>query len=172
MRTLTRVGTLLLITGLSLLSVTFIRNASTGSFGLMFMTIPPKSGSTLQSSYLFPPQEIRLSITANSTIDVYLLNSEGLNLWKETSEIDAISEFKNIQQSTFHLQIEKRGEYAILVYNDSNSSTSGQINVTLSGLETDLLTFSSVVTTLGLTVLLVSLVIRKTPKTPKTTLPN
>lgn len=164
MKTLTRVGILLLITGISFLSVTFIRNASTGGFGIMFMSIPPKSGSTLLDSYLFPPQEIRLSITANSTIDVYLLNSEGLRLWKETSEIDAISEFKNIQQGTFHLQIEKRGEHAILVYNDSNSSTSGRINVTLSGLETDLLTFSFAVTIIGLTILLVSLVIRKNAK--------
>jgi len=164
MRTLTRVGILLLITGLSFLSVTFIRNASTGGFGIMFMTIPPKSGSTLQSSYLFPPQEIRLSIQANSTIDVYLLNSEGLNLWKEKGEIQAINEFKNIKQDTFDFQIEKRGEHAILVYNDSNSPTSGQINVTLYGLETDLLAFSFVVTIIGLAILLVSLVTRKNTK--------
>ena len=164
MRTLTRVGALLLITGLSFLSVTFIRNASTGSFGIMFMNISPESGSTLLDSYLFPPQEIRLSIQANSTIDVYLLNSEGLRLWKETSEIDAITEFKNTQQDIFTFQIEKRGEYEILVYNDSNSSTSGQINVTLYGLETDLLTFSSAVTIIGLTILLVSLVTRKNTK--------
>jgi len=164
MRKLTRVGALLLITGLSLLSVTVIRNASTRGFGLMFMTIPPESGSTLQSSFLFPPQEIRVSIQADSTIDVYLIDSEGLNLWNEKGEIHATNEFKNIKQGTFDFHIEKRDEYAFLVYNVSNSSTSGKINVTLSGIETDLLVFSSVVTTLGLAILLVSLVIRKNTK--------
>lgn len=164
MKTLTRVGILLLITGISFLSVTFIRTASTGSFGIMFISIPPKSCVTSGNSFLLPPQEIRLSIQANSTIDVYLIDSEGLRLWKETSEIDAITEFKNIQQGTFYIQIAKRGEHEILVYNDSNSSTSGRINVTLSGLETDLLAFSSVVTIIGLTILLVSLVIRKNAK--------
>lgn len=164
MKKLTRVGALLLITGLSLLSVTVIRDASTGSFGLMFMTIPPESGSTLQSSFLFPPQEIRLSIQADSTIDVYLLDSEGLKTWEDTGEIEAITEFKNTQKDIFIFQIEKRGEYTFLVYNDSNSSTSGQINVTLSGLETDLITFSFVVTMSGLAISLVSLAIRKNAK--------
>lgn len=164
MKKLTRVGALLLIAGLSLLSVTVIRNASTEGFGLMFMNIAPESGSTLRSSYLLPPQKIRVSIQANSTIDVYVIDSEGLNSWEEKGEIHSINEFKNLKQGTFDFQIEKRSEYAFLVYNVSNASVSGQINVTLSGLETDLLTFSSALTIIGLTVLLVSLVIRKNAK--------
>lgn len=130
----------------------------------MFMNISPKSGSTLLSSFLFPPREIRVSIQADSTIDVYVIDSEGLNLWEEKGEIQAINEFKNIKQGAFDFHIEKRGEYAFLVYNVSNSSTSGQITVTLSGIETDLLYFSSAVTALGLTILLVSLIIRKNTK--------
>ena len=164
MRKLTRLGALFLIAGISLLSVTFIRSASTGGFGLMFMKIPPESGSGTNDSFLFPPQEIRLSIQFNSTIDVYLLDSEGIKLWKETGQIEAKNEFKNVKQDIFDFQIEKRGEYAIMVYNGSNSSTAGQINVTLSGMETDLLTFSVIVAIIGLAVLLVSFVIFKNTK--------
>lgn len=167
MRRLTRVGILLLITGISFLSVTFIRSASTVSHNNSFMTIPPKSWIIITSmgSYFLPPQEIRLSIEANSTIDVYILNSEGSKLWEENGEIKSIGEFKNIKQGIFYLRIDKRGEHEILVYNHSNSSTSGKIITTIYGLETDLLYFSSAVTALGLIVLLVSLIRKKAKNT-------
>jgi hypothetical protein len=146
-----------LVIGISLGSVAIVRGSSTENWSFSFFKIPPNVWALTQNTFLFPSRDIQLTIDSNATIDVYLLDSAGITLWNEKAELQALASFNGVQQETIYIQSIGRGQYALLVYNPSNSSASAQANITFYGFEKDLLFTSMIVSATGLIATLVIL---------------
>lgn len=147
------IGILLLTIGISLLAGTIYRGSSTYEFGYLgSVGLEPKTWSfanqTNQESdvkpYLWPPCDLDLSIQTNSTIDVYILNSEGIRLWESQHVLQPIWSATGITGDAVSLQVPDRGLYYFLVYNSSNSTVVYKIDAILYGFERDLL-FASII---------------------------
>jgi len=148
MRKLTRFGIIILVIGISLLLVTVLRNSSSTSIGKGGGTVSPDSWE-LQSIFLLGPRDLRLTIQANSTIDVYVLDGSGINLWKSKEVLSPLWKFTGVKQETFTVPIMTRGDYAVLIHNIQNSSTATDITLSMHGLERDLLWASIALTMVG-----------------------
>jgi len=164
----TKVGVILLAIGFAFLVGTIYRSTSphdfgTGSLlGLKANTWNPEGHVGI--SYFWSPRELRLDITSNSTIDIYILDSEGIRLWTLDGTLKHVWSAMGVTQEIFTLQINNRDTYAFLVYNPTNATARYDINVTLYGYETDLLWVSISFTVIGLIVSTVSLILSRRPK--------
>jgi hypothetical protein len=79
-----------------------------------------------------------MEVNSDGTLDVYLLDVEGMKKWIEDGTLNPVWTFEGVTQEIFQLQISRRGEYGFLVYNPTDTSVSYEINCTLHGFETDL----------------------------------
>ena len=172
----TRVGIIILVIGVSLLAGTIYRSNTTDTFGTSSVFgLAPNTWSldwrndTTGSYYLWAPREFRMEVRVTTKIDIYILNSEGINLWKEDGTVKPVWAFEETGQNIYTLQITERGKYTILVYNPTNESVLYKLDVTLYGIEKDLLSMSITFTFAGLAILTAS-VIRSRKK--QVALPN
>jgi hypothetical protein len=109
-------------------------------------------------------------VNSNSTIDLYIINSEGIKSWTSDEVLKPVWSVTGVSQETFTLQISNRDTYAIVVYNPTNVTSKYEINATLFGYETDLLLLSIGFTVIGLIVSAISLILL--PKPNKTSSVN
>ena len=151
MRRPTKFGIICLVIGLSFLAGAFYRSNSTGdSAHGAFPGLPLNAHSwsgvnetTVVAQLFWAPRDLRLDIKGNATIDVYVLDAEGIRLWKPDGTFKSLWAFKNVTQEVFTLQVPSRGKYAIVVYNPTDSPVIYEIHATLYGYEKDLLWISA-----------------------------
>jgi hypothetical protein len=171
MKRLTKLGIVLLTIGLSFFVGTIYRSNST--YGFVYSTLFGLAPNTWDfgpngrflATYLWPPCDLRIEVKTNATIDMYILNAEGMRLWASDKTLKPIWSFRNVTQEIFTLQIDTRGEYTFLFYNPTNATSNFEVNSTLYGFERDLLWASFGFTVTGLIVATASVLMpRKTQK--------
>jgi hypothetical protein len=144
---LIKVGILLLIIGASFLACTFYRSGSTYSFAyglLQFFPMKPDSwtpDNTLgpASTHFWAPRTLRLEIKTNATLDVYLLDSQGIQKWFNEDKLEPLATFEGTQQQIVTIELPQRGNYALLIHNPTSDSANYELDGTLYSYEKDLL---------------------------------
>ncbi len=153
---LTTIGLMLLVVGSSFLAGTIYRSTwtsggGTGCYG--------KESTSLLGPYSLSPRDYELSLNFTyfdafaklkpiSSVDVYLLDSKGSELWQSEKVIEPVWSAKNASPTgILNTRIPYRGDYFLLVISPDNSSLNGQMYPKLYGYESDLLWIS--VTTLA-----------------------
>lgn len=180
MKKWTRVGIIILLIGVSLLAGTVYRSNTTRSFskksvfGLASNTWSPRweisgTNGTAASYFLWAPREFRLEVRVTAVIDVYILDSEGISLWEKDGAVEPLWAFEETGQDIYTLQITERGKYFVLVYNPTNESVKYELNMTIYGIEKDLLYVSTAFTAAGLVFTAVSVIIPQKPQKHSTT---
>lgn len=157
MKKLTRIGIVVLIIGASLLFVTILRGSSPTNIGGGGEDAPADKW-TLHPACLFPPKDVIVEVNANATIDVYILDANGIKQWESDGTLEPRWTFEGIKQDKFTLPITERGTYAILTHNIQNLPTAIQVSLTFSGYERDLLWASVAFIVTGIILAIVSLV--------------
>jgi hypothetical protein len=165
MKKLTRLGVIVLIIGVSLLFVTILRGSSPANIGSGGEDAPPDKWS-LHPAFLLPPRDASIEIKANATIDVYVLDANGINAWQSEGTLEPRWVFENTKQEKFTIQIPERGHYAILTHNIQDTPTAIQVSLTLYGYEQDLIWGSAIFVAAGIIILIISLVKSRRPTVP------
>ena len=171
MNRLTKTGILIVVIGLSFLASTLYRSTSEGggfsigsTFGLAEDGWIPRGntsgGSGMFSGVYFQaPRDFKMDIKSNGTIDVYILNSEGIRLWRDEGKLAPAASFEGVKQQVVTFHLNSRDDYGPLVHNLSNETA---VEYLLSysgyGIETDLLYASLGIIALGAIVTIVGLV--------------
>ncbi|MGB9914876.1 MAG: ABC transporter permease [Candidatus Bathyarchaeales archaeon] len=167
-RLLTDTSIILLVIGSSFLVGTIYRSTNTAGFTLGSpFGIPSSNWSATAANiitYALPPRDLNLKLEANGTIDIYLLDNEGIKLWLLDGTLKPVWSFKNASKQTFSIQLTRRDIYAFLVYNPNNSTITFEVNGQLHGFEWDLLWFSLSSIAIGSIITGVSLIVRKKSK--------
>ena len=155
---LTTIGLLLLVIGASFLAGTIYRSTwtSSGAVG----TFGATTGSAyFTGPYSLSPRNYQLSLNLTyyddilhlkpiSSVDFYLLDSKGGELWRSEKTIEPVWSAKGVLPTdTLRMEISHRGDYFLLFINSDNSTISGIVYPKLYGYERDLLAIS--VTTLA-----------------------
>lgn len=175
MKAITKIGVMLLAIGLAFVVGTMYRSTSTKSFGYGNL-IGLKSNSWNSAvnqthhviyPYFWSPRDLRLDVNCNSTIDIYILDSEGIRLWTSDRILKPVWSAMGVSQEIFTLQINSRDTYAFLVYNPTNMISKFEINATIYGYEKDLFLLSVVFVAIGLIALTISLILNLKNKTKK-----
>ena len=156
----TKLGMIIIVIGLSILASSFYRSGSTENFNysmISFSALEPSTwnydaNNTVSAPYLLPPRTLKLGVNSNSTINLYVVDEEGLKLWASTGRFKPVWTSEVINQETYVLQIDKRDKYAFLIFNPENSAAYYDIHVTIYGFEMDLLWSSIVLIIIGFTV--------------------
>ncbi len=157
MKKLTRLGILVLIIGVSLLFVTVLRGSSPANIGGGGEDATPDKWS-LHPAILLPPRDASIEIKANSTIDVYVLDTNGINAWQSEGALEPSWVFEETKQDKFTVQIPERGIYAILTHNTQDTPTAIQVTLALYGYEQDLIWGSTIFVAAGIVILVISII--------------
>jgi hypothetical protein len=178
MNRLTKTGILLIVIGLSFLVSTLYRSTSeSGNFGIGTMkgglapntwsvdwnpSLPNASTAYTPSlhKYFLIPREHKMNIQTNTVIDVYVLDSEGAQLWLGEGKLEPIVSFEGVKQQVVTFNIPNRDDYSFLVHNPSAENAQYTLSVSGYGIETDLLYLSLIITVFGAVVTLVSFIPR------------
>ena len=153
---LTSIGIIFLVIGVSFLAGTVYRSSITAG-GSLSLEAPPYN-RTLEyrnvMTYAFSPRDLILELTTNATVDVYLLDSEGIKLWRSEGTIKPIWSAKDATTQTFLVPIPSRDNYGFLSFSTNNSTTNNStgmlsLSMKLSGYELDLLWFSLAIIAIG-----------------------
>lgn len=150
MKKLTRLGALLFVAGISLLLVTVFRGSS--SFIGTHMYDIPSVGWSIPHPQLWPPRSLRLEVTSESEIDIFILDEQGINLWNEEETLRPLFTFNQVKHDVYTVQLSRRGKYAFLIHNPSSSDnerTTVELITTFYWFENDLLLASIAVTITG-----------------------
>jgi ABC-type transport system involved in multi-copper enzyme maturation permease subunit len=162
---LTTIGLMLLVIGSSFLAGTIYRSTwnsggGTGCFGT--------DSISFSGPYSLSPRNYELALNFTyfdaffklkpiSSVDVYLLDSKGGELWSSEKVIEPVWSAKNVSSTaTLNTQIPYRGDYFLLVISPDNSSLNGQMYPKLYGYESDLLWISVITLASGLVITVAS----------------
>jgi hypothetical protein len=146
-----RIGIFFLAIAVSLFLAAFQRAYSPVTFGGGTGNLQPNQWRNM-SSRLLGPQSLRITFsTVNGTpINLYLLNSQELQEWKETGTINAIIRIENLPSTINTYDIASRDVYTLLVYNPNNTTEGIHIDLTLYGFEKDLILTIAIITIIGI----------------------
>jgi hypothetical protein len=140
-----------LLVGLSLLSVTLVR---VNSVPIRVNFDNEEEGATcgwdLYSGFLMFDRAFSVSIMANDTVSVYVLDEAGVKLWNANNVVDAVWVYEDVVDGVFSERSAGRGGYAVLVYLPEDSVTAVKVVFTFSGFEKDLLFVSLAVVGVGM----------------------
>jgi hypothetical protein len=166
MKKSTRLGTILLLAGITLLVVTFFRGNSSTNAGSGSWSGLPSTRWGLHSDYLWSPRDLKIEIQASTPVDIYILDAEGIRLWKSDETLKPFWAFEKVKQETATVPIVSRGEYAILVHNPSEELAKIEVSLSFFGFEKDLFWASIAFTAAGLATIVASFVVSwRRPKT-------
>jgi hypothetical protein len=126
MKKLTRLGVIVLIIGVSLLFVTILRGSSPANIGSGGEDAPPDKWS-LHPAFLLPPRDASIEIKANATIDVYVLDANGINAWQSEGTLEPRWFLKTQNRKNSQYRYAERGHYAILTHNIQDTPTAIQV---------------------------------------------
>jgi ABC-type transport system involved in multi-copper enzyme maturation permease subunit len=167
---LTPIGLMLLVIGASFLAGTIYRSTWTSSGGVG--TFGSETGSAyFTGPYSLSPRNYQLSLNLTyyddilhlkpiSSVDFYLLDSKGGELWQSEKVIEPVWFAKNVSSiETLNMEIPHRGDYFLLFINPDNSTISGIVYPKLYGYERDLLAVSVTTLAAGLVITVASKVL-------------
>ncbi len=171
MNRLTKTGILIIVIGLSFLVGTLYRSTKEGgggSIGSGFDGLAPDDwsprGNTGSSgafgAYFQVPRDFRMDVKSNGTLDVYVLNSEGIRLWNTEGTLAPACSFEGVKQQVVTFHLNSRDNYMLLVHNPSKEAVEYLIEYSGYGIETDLLYASLGITALGAVVTIAGLISR------------
>jgi len=153
-----RLCLVVLLVGLSLLAVTVIR---TNSVPRLMNFSNEEEGATcgcvLFSEFLMFDRDFSVSIRANDTVSVYILDDAAVRQWNTAKIVNAVWAYEDIAGGVFSEQAIGRGGYAVLVYLPEDSVTAIKVVLTFSGFEKDLLTVS--LTIISVSILFLSIIV-------------
>ncbi|MDR0373882.1 MAG: hypothetical protein LBI79_10145 [Nitrososphaerota archaeon] len=174
-----RLGVIILIVGISLLVGTIYRSNTLTSFGNPRIDMAPNTwsyvsdenligwdGQTLLEvfEYLLAPREFQLEVQATAPVDVYVLDSKGISQWNKDKTVDyPVVVFKDVNQGIYTFELFKRDKYTIVLYNPTNENVTSRWNVSVYGIEKDLLYVSITIISTGLMVITLALMIMRKP---------
>ncbi|PVX27810.1 MAG: hypothetical protein CW716_00260 [Candidatus Bathyarchaeum sp.] len=161
MKKLTRMGVIVVIVGVSLLLTTFYRGSNQEGINRFQWLGTPSEGFVFDDRFLLPPRTCQIHLNSSSEVDVYILDEEGIRLWEEKETLEPIWNSSGAKQHTGTFDVNKRGEYAQLVFNIHNATTSIQETFRFSGIEKDLVVASVAITAIGLVTVAASVLLKK-----------
>lgn len=151
-----RLGTLLLVLGVSLTLVSLLRSSpSSGSYGAFLEPgrwTPPPRYTSLPGN-LWAPQNLRFEVEADAEVNLYILDEAGISLWEKNGTLAPLFSFENVKQDLYTMHIPKRGAYLFLVHNPSDLALEVKLTYTMYGFEDDLIMAATGSVVLGLVVL-------------------
>jgi len=182
---ITRLAVIIMVVGISIVVGTVYRsdymysggNDYSGAYGLGLFSgfeahtwNPSREGQIFSQNY-WAPRDLRIDLTGTSTytIDLYVLDSQGLKTWVSEGTLEPVFEFKNVSSAdSLTMQLPRRESYTLLAYNPTDKTIhNAEIRYTIHGPEYDLLWISITLTTIGATILVASLALqRKRNKKP------
>jgi hypothetical protein len=136
MKKLTRIGTILLAVGLSLVILNLMRNSSTIPMTIT-SGVPPGKWSSLV--FFFYPRDLELQIQSSSKSTILFLDPSNVTVFKA----------ENITLASYRLHFDKRGNYNLSFYNPTNSSINVNMHLTFYNLEGDITLASIALITAG-----------------------
>lgn len=140
MNKIARLGVILIVIGLAILpAMTLKVNAPINSFAVGGSTGVAPDSWTIYPDYLWPPQDLKINVNANSTIDLYILNGAGVQAWQIKKELKPLYSLLNITHQITAIHLPYRGQYGVLIHNNPASSTSFTVSMVLFGVIVDLL---------------------------------
>jgi hypothetical protein len=167
---LTKAGILIIVIGVSFLAGTLYRSTKEGSGGSFGSTFGMSSDAWSQMAnssggsgafsgiYFQVPRDFRMDIKSNGTIDVYMLDSEGIRLWRDEGKLAPAASFEGVKQQVVTFHLNSRDHYMPLVHNPSNETVEYLISYSGYGIETDLLYASLGIIVLGAVVTIVGFI--------------
>ena len=153
---LTTIGLIILVMGTSFLVGTIYRSTIESEHGLFSLAGATPVDPTL-SMFPMPPRNCDIELTADGTIDVYLLNSKGIAQWLSEGTLNPVWFAKNTSSESTSIKLPDRGNYnfvAINPYDDSKVAVYGTL--VIYGYESDLLLFSVTLLVIGLVLVIAS----------------
>jgi hypothetical protein len=158
MKTLTRLGTIILALAISLLFINLMRNGNTTYLPTATST-RPDTPSTIR--IFLAPRNLNLQVSAPSNITLTILDPSGTT----------ILEAQNITTGFFTLSLEKRGYYNFSVSSPPRQTAVVEMNMTLYDLDKDVTLISIILAIAGAALILahqVRIRLKKTTdKTPQ-----
>jgi hypothetical protein len=147
MKKIVRLGVFLSAIGVTLVVVTFLRGMSPiqRSYAI---SLPPQSWKISKDEFWLP-RSLRIEVAAESAVDMYILNENGVIMWQQEERLSPLYTFNQTEIATYTVNIDRRGIYSFLFYNPSDSVVDVEMNITVYGLEQDLLWVSIIMTALG-----------------------
>jgi len=134
---LKRIGTILIVLGLSLLLIAIVRGGSP-EIGQTSLAIPPAEQKT-NDKFLYP-RDLKLEIEAQTPITFRLVAPSGQPIVDLQDLVNSVSHF---------CHLEERGVYHFLVYNPSNVTAHVRIITTFYNFESDLVESSFILIVTG-----------------------
>jgi len=147
MEKLTRLGMVLLATGISLLLVTALRGSSPNDSQISLSTSP--FSWNMVGPQLWVPRNLRITVISEAEIDIYVLDQNGIGLWNKEKVTRALFTFRQVKRDICDLQLTARGKYALLIQNPSNTTGRVELALTFYGFECDLTLSSFILMALG-----------------------
>jgi hypothetical protein len=157
-----RLALVVFLVGLSLLVATAVRSNSVPknlNFGNDIEGTT--SGWVLYPDFLMFDREFSVSIRANNTVSVYILDDAAVKQWNIDKSINADWQYEDITENVFSEHPTGRGGYAILVHLPEDNATTIKVALTFSGFEQDLLMFSLAIVGVGILSLVVLLIVNR-----------
>jgi len=142
-----RFGVFLTVIGATLLLVTIFRGMSPYLIGSGTEVSPTRWQFSAEEFWL--PRNLRMEVMANSTVDMFILDENGIALWQQEGKLSPLYAFNNTRLDIYTVSIDRRGVYAFLFHNPSNSTAEVNMNITVYGFEQDLQWASITVTAIG-----------------------
>jgi len=158
-RKVARLGLILFVFGISLGIVSLLRGSSS-YIAMRFFNVPPGDWQTSRE-VLWPPRDVRLTVEADVEISIYVLDEAGMVSWRGTGDIKPTFSVENARHGIYACDLHKRGVYTIVVHNPSSSKANVRIDVTLYGLEEDIIWASASLALLGVLIVLAQIRSRK-----------
>lgn len=139
-----------LLIGFSLLAVTVVR---TNSVPRLLNFGNEADGATcgwvLYSEFLMFDRDFSVSVRANNTVSVYILDEATVKQWNTDKTVNAAWAYEDVAGGVFSERAKGRGGYAVLVYLPEDSVTVVKVSFTFSGFEKDLLITSLTIVGVG-----------------------
>jgi hypothetical protein len=157
-----RLGLAVLLVGLSLLAVTAVRVNSVPKIMNFGNEVEgAASGWVLYPDFLMFDRDFSVSIRANNTVSVYILDEAAVKQWNADKSVNAAWAYETVETGVFSEQPTGRGGYTVLVRMPEDSATAIKVTLSFSGFEKDLLTVSLAIVALGILLLVALLIISR-----------
>ncbi|MCL1970587.1 MAG: ABC transporter permease [Candidatus Bathyarchaeota archaeon] len=169
-RRLTTIGLLLLVIGSSFIAGTIYRSTWNSS-GMAGVGGLGSESISFTGPYSLSPRNYAIALNLTyydaflnlepiSSVDVYLFDSKGGELWLSEKVIDSVWFAKDVSPTdTLHMKIPYRGDYFVLFITPDGSNMAGFMYPKLYGYESDLLWFSVITFTVGLVITVFSMLL-------------
>lgn len=140
-----------LLVGLSLLAVTAVRiNSVPKTMNFGNEVEGATSGWVLYPAFLTFDRDFSVSIRANNTVSVYILDEVAVKQWNADKSVNAAWAYESVEADVFSEQPTGRGGYAVLVHLPEDSATAIKVTLSFSGFEKDLVIFSLAIIGVGI----------------------